>query len=64
MVIRVLLLLLSFIILVNLCIVSIGYMRGENLYKKYGFKLAGIRKEYYSDNKEDAMIMWNDIKVV
>ena len=33
-------------------------------YKKYGFKLAGIRKEYYSDNKEDAMIMWNDIKVV
>ena len=36
MVIRVLLLLLSFIILVNLCIVSIGYMKGENLYKKYG----------------------------
>ena len=36
----------------------------SNLYKKYGFKLAGIRKEYYSDNKEDAMIMWNDIKVV
>ena len=35
MVIRVLLL-LSFIILVNLCIVSIGYMKGENLYKKYG----------------------------
>ncbi len=36
MVIRVLLLLLSFIILVNLCILSIGYVRGENLYKKYG----------------------------
>ena len=36
MVIRVLLLLLSFIILVNLCILSVGYVRGENLYKKYG----------------------------
>ncbi|WP_042277621.1 ribosomal protein S18-alanine N-acetyltransferase [[Clostridium] dakarense] len=36
----------------------------QNLYKKYGFKLAGIRKEYYSDNKEDAMIMWNDVKAV
>ncbi|MGL6105565.1 ribosomal protein S18-alanine N-acetyltransferase [Romboutsia sp.] len=36
----------------------------QNLYKKYGFKLAGIRKEYYSNNKEDAMIMWNDIKAV
>ena len=36
----------------------------QNLYKKYGFKLSGIRKEYYSDNKEDAMIMWNDIKEV
>ena len=33
----------------------------QNLYKKYGFKLAGIRKEYYSDNKEDAMIMWNQL---
>lgn len=28
------------------------------LYKKYGFKLEGIRKEYYEDNREDALIMW------
>ena len=34
----------------------------QNLYKKYGFKLAGIRKEYYSDNKEDAIILWNQLK--
>lgn len=27
------------------------------LYKKLGFKEAGIRKKYYSDN-EDALIMW------
>lgn len=30
----------------------------QNLYKKYGFKEEGIRKNYYSDNKEDAIIMW------
>ena len=36
----------------------------QNLYKKYGFKMAGIRKAYYSNNKEDAIIMWNDIKEV
>ena len=44
--------------------VRVSNVVAQNLYKKYGFKLAGIRKEYYSDNKEDAMIMWNDIKVV
>ena len=36
----------------------------QNLYRKYGFKMAGIRKEYYSDNKEDAIIMWNQLKEV
>ena len=36
----------------------------QNLYRNYGFKMAGIRKEYYSNNKEDAIIMWNDIKEV
>ena len=30
----------------------------QNLYKKYGFKEEGIRKNYYADNKEDAIIMW------
>ena len=44
--------------------VRVSNIVAQNLYKKYGFKLAGIRKEYYSDNKEDAMIMWNDIKEV
>lgn len=29
-----------------------------NLYKKFGFSEAGIRKGYYSDNNEDAIIMW------
>jgi ribosomal-protein-alanine N-acetyltransferase len=30
----------------------------QNLYKKYGFSEQGIRKGYYGDNKEDAVIMW------
>lgn len=30
----------------------------QNLYHKYGFQEAGIRKRYYSDNNEDAKIMW------
>ncbi len=44
--------------------VRVSNIVAQNLYKKYGFKLAGIRKEYYSNNKEDAMIMWNDVKAV
>ncbi|SFC32224.1 ribosomal protein S18-alanine N-acetyltransferase [Clostridium uliginosum] len=28
------------------------------LYNKYGFTQNGIRKRYYEDNKEDAIIMW------
>ncbi|MDS0526608.1 ribosomal protein S18-alanine N-acetyltransferase [Clostridium sp. SHJSY1] len=30
----------------------------KNLYKKFGFVEEGIRKKYYQDNKEDAIIMW------
>lgn len=30
----------------------------QNLYKKFKFKEEGIRKGYYSDNGEDAIIMW------
>lgn len=28
------------------------------LYEKYNFKQDGIRRGYYEDNKEDAIIMW------
>jgi len=28
------------------------------LYERFGFKRAGLRKGYYHDNKEDALIMW------
>jgi [ribosomal protein S18]-alanine N-acetyltransferase len=32
----------------------------QNLYRKYGFHEAGVRHRYYSDNNEDALIMWTD----
>ena len=44
--------------------VRVSNIVAQNLYKKYGFKMGGIRKEYYSDNKEDAIIMWNQLNEV
>jgi ribosomal-protein-alanine N-acetyltransferase len=32
-----------------------------NLYTKYGFEKLGIRKGYYQDNKEDAIVMWKEL---
>jgi ribosomal-protein-alanine N-acetyltransferase len=32
----------------------------QNLYRKYGMHIAGTRKRYYSDNGEDAYIMWSE----
>ena len=32
----------------------------QNLYRKYTFHAEGVRKGYYSDNNEDAVIMWSD----
>ena len=32
----------------------------QNLYRKYGFHEAGVRHRYYSDNNEDALIMWTE----
>jgi ribosomal-protein-alanine N-acetyltransferase len=31
----------------------------QALYQKYGFSTHGTRKRYYSDNNEDALIMWS-----
>ena len=32
----------------------------QSLYRKYGFREAGMRRRYYSDNQEDALIMWTE----
>lgn len=30
----------------------------QHLYRKFGFQPGGIRKRYYTDNQEDALVMW------
>jgi ribosomal-protein-alanine N-acetyltransferase len=32
------------------------------LYEKLGFDARGIRRGYYTDNREDALIMWRDAR--
>jgi [ribosomal protein S18]-alanine N-acetyltransferase len=34
--------------------------RAQNLYTKFGFKMKGMRKRYYTDNGEDAYVLWTD----
>ena len=34
----------------------------QRLYDRLGFVKAGVRKGYYSDNQEDAIIMWLELK--
>ena len=38
--------------------VRMGNRPAQALYHKYGFRAEGIRKNYYPDTKEDAVIMW------
>jgi [ribosomal protein S18]-alanine N-acetyltransferase len=33
----------------------------QALYRKLGFQNGGIRKNYYTDNQEDALVMWVNI---
>jgi ribosomal-protein-alanine N-acetyltransferase len=30
------------------------------LYERFGFEPSGLRRGYYTDNREDALIMWKD----
>lgn len=41
--------------------VRVSNLVAQRLYEKKGFESAGIRKGYYSDNMEDAMIMWANL---
>lgn len=40
--------------------VRVGNEVAINLYKKYNFNSLGVRKNYYQDNGEDALIMWTE----
>ncbi|MCD1259557.1 ribosomal protein S18-alanine N-acetyltransferase [Paenibacillus athensensis] len=33
----------------------------QNLYEKMGFRSVGVRRGYYTDNREDAIIMWAEL---
>lgn len=34
--------------------------KAKRIYEKFGFKSLGVRKKYYQDNNEDAIIMWTE----
>jgi ribosomal-protein-alanine N-acetyltransferase len=38
--------------------VRVGNTAAQQLYLKYGFEVRGKRPRYYTDNNEDALIMW------
>lgn len=40
--------------------VRVSNLAAQQLYEKYGFRRAGVRRRYYSDNNEDALIMWTE----
>ena len=40
--------------------VRVSNIAAQQLYAKYGFSCVNVRKRYYTDNNEDAMIMWTD----
>lgn len=37
--------------------VRAGNVAAQSMYKKYGFEVAGVRRGYYKDNNEDALLM-------
>jgi len=41
--------------------VRVSNSLAQSLYKRLGFASAGIRKGYYADTGEDAMIMWTEL---
>ncbi len=40
--------------------VRVSNQAAINLYQRLGFQPRGIRRGYYTDNREDALIMWRD----
>lgn len=38
--------------------VRLSNIIAKSLYRKLGFQDGGIRKNYYTDNQEDALVMW------
>ncbi|MBA3993881.1 MAG: ribosomal-protein-alanine N-acetyltransferase [Cyanobacteria bacterium DS2.3.42] len=40
--------------------VRVSNEKAQNLYFKFGFKNLGIRRHYYQDNSEDALVLWTE----
>ena len=40
--------------------VRVSNTGAQTLYQRLGFKARGLRRGYYTDNREDAIIMWRD----
>ncbi len=40
--------------------VRVSNVGAIKLYEALGFKARGVRRGYYTDNREDALIMWRD----
>jgi ribosomal-protein-alanine N-acetyltransferase len=40
--------------------VRVSNVGAISLYERFGFKPKGLRRGYYTDNREDALIMWRD----
>jgi ribosomal-protein-alanine N-acetyltransferase len=38
--------------------VRVGNERAVSLYRRFGFAPAGVRKNYYAETNEDALVMW------
>lgn len=42
--------------------VRVSNLPAQRLYAKFGFQVVGVRRRYYSDNQEDALIMKREMK--
>jgi ribosomal-protein-alanine N-acetyltransferase len=42
--------------------VRVSNLAAIRLYENLGFEARGIRRGYYTDNREDALIMWRDAR--
>ena len=40
--------------------VRVSNVGAISLYERFGFHAKGVRRGYYTDNREDALIMWRD----
>ncbi len=41
--------------------VRVSNLAARHLYEKLGFRGTGVRRNYYSDTREDAIVMWKDL---